>query len=363
MNLKNLISQTFSSYPFYKSILGQRTDEIGYEKLIAYGIDSGCNPKLGKEDRRLIRERWGKVIPSSAIKRGYHFYEMTKSIANGTINSSYLPSAYYMPYVFEKLNPAFALNVLAHKSLQKIVFQGIAQPATLVCSMGGCLYDSAYRQITAVDACEILSASPFILKPANDSSMGRGVKLIDATDKAHLMELLDATHQDFIAQVPVSQSKKMMELNPTSLNCMRITTLNLNGNISATNMIVKIGAKGQIVDNIGSGSGGMMVGVKKDGTLKDFGCRVDGSVELILELGLSNFKIPNFDKVIECAVIAHGKAQLMGIVGWDIALDDNDSPVLIEGNSYWPGITIEQICSGPIFGERTDEVILHLSGH
>ena len=54
-------------------------------------------------------------------------------------------------------------------------------------------------------------------------------------------------------------------------------------------------------------------------------------------------------------------AQLMipniGIVGWDVALDSNDNPLLIEVNIGGPGILYEQLCTGPIFGERTQEVI------
>lgn len=43
-----------------------------------------------------------------------------------------------------------------------------------------------------------------------------------------------------------------------------------------------------------------------------------------------------------------------------MALDKDGDPVLIEGNTVYPGISLEQMCSGPIFGNRTDEVIDYL---
>ena len=137
---------------------------------------------------------------------------------------------------------------------------------------------------------------------------------------------------------------------------MRITTLNINNRVTAENRIIKIGAKGSIVDNIGSGSGGMMVGVSEKGILKDKGYHVDGSYVISGEtVSFAGMMIPHFEEVIELACRMHKFIPSMGIIGWDIALDFQDKPVLIEANTYWPGITIEQIAAGPVFGSRTHE--------
>lgn len=143
---------------------------------------------------------------------------------------------------------------------------------------------------------------------------------------------------------------------------MRITTLNINGKITAENRVIKIGAIGQNVDNIGSGSGGMMIGVNKDGVLNEFGLKVNGMSVTTKHDGqpFGKLRIPNFTEVIEFAEKCHSMIPSMGIVGWDIALDADDNPILIEANTYWPGITIEQLTSGPIFGNRTDEVIEYI---
>lgn len=45
------------------------------------------------------------------------------------------------------------------------------------------------------------------------------------------------------------------------------------------------------------------------------------------------------------------------MIGLDICLDENNEPVLIEVNLLEPGILYEQLCTGPIFGERTNEVL------
>ncbi len=51
----------------------------------------------------------------------------------------------------------------------------------------------------------------------------------------------------------------------------------------------------------------------------------------------------------------------MGIVGWDVALDVNNQPIVIEANIINPGILFTQLAnSTPIFGERTEEVVQYV---
>lgn len=44
-------------------------------------------------------------------------------------------------------------------------------------------------------------------------------------------------------------------------------------------------------------------------------------------------------------------------IGWDVCFNEKNEPVIIELNSSQPGVFGEQICTGPIFGVRTQEVI------
>lgn len=360
VNLKESGIGFVRGFPVFKSYLGKRTDQVGYSKLINRAKQKGAHFKLTQSERNEAKKLWGTILPQSALGRGWNFYEMVKACS--VFDPQYLPSAWYMPYVFEKLNYAPFLETLAHKCLHGFFFKGCNQPKMLVGSIAGILFDEFYKVISLEKAIQILKRGNFIFKPATDSSMGRGIKLFPIPMSANeITTLIGSSKSDFIIQEVVDQSDSMKALNPSSLNCMRITTLNINGLISPTNLIVKIGAKGQIVDNIGAGSGGMMVGLTKDGHLKDFGCRVDGSYIGIEEgFAYAGMQIPNFEEVLKFAVKCHAVASSMGVIGWDIALDKNNHPVLIEGNSYWPGITIEQICAGPIFGERTLELVKYI---
>ncbi len=121
-------------------------------------------------------------------------------------------------------------------------------------------------------------------------------------------------------------------------------------------IIFKAGNKGSKVDN--ASSGGFVVGVKDNGELFTNGFGLNGTTTTNINgLELKNCVFNDFDKITNFAISEHSRVPHIHIIGWDIALDENDDTILIEANAIWPGITLEQLCPGPIFGDRTQEVI------
>ena len=257
-------------------------------------------------------------------------------------------------------------KLLSHKSLLQIAYNnGITHPRTVIRSYGGILFDENFCPLLRNEAIGIIRKQncKLLYKPATDSCQGKGVQLlVNAKDIDCLCKELSESKWvgkgDFVIQELVSQSTDTEIFNPTSLNCMRITTLNINHQVSAGSFAIKCGPAGSVVDNIGSGKRGVIVGVGKDGRLCEEGFYGNG--EKTTSHNGVEFKgkaIPHFDRVINAAIEMHKYVEGCRIIGWDIALDRQNNPVLIEGNVCSPGIRFEQMCSGPIFGERTDEVI------
>lgn len=323
---------------------------------------------LDKNEKELISQKWGSLI--SNLKRGYDFYRGLKAISG--FNADYLPASYFYPYIESILNPSRWKYNLRHKSLFEMAFsEGINHPVTVVRSFGGMLFDSSYRPITADEAAlKVASSSqPLLFKPSTDTCQGSGIalhhpdKLRDLAMRIKNGEIL-SKYGDFVLQELVEQSEETAIYNPSSLNCMRITTLNLNDRISVCSRAIKCGPKDSVVDNIGSGKRGVIVGIHPDGTLCDKGFYGNG--EWATEhngVTFTDKKIRHFHRVVDAALQLHRYVPQCKIIGWDIALDSTETPVLIEGNFEYPGITMEQMCSGPIFGERTDEVISFCKSH
>lgn len=120
-----------------------------------------------------------------------------------------------------------------------------------------------------------------------------------------------------------------------------------------------MGKSGSFVDN--RSAGGIMLGVSPDGQLHEFG--YDAANDRFAVSNGIRFAetrlacVPALLRLIE--EVHTTRFSLCKFIGWDIAYEEGGRPVLIEVNSSMPGIFGEQLCTGPIFGERTDEVIAY----
>lgn len=341
--------------------------QAGYDRSHFGGLSK---VHLTGEEKEQIKQKWHSVTPN--ISRGYDFYRGMKLL--GDFNPEYLPSCYYAPFILRKLNQANWNHLLAHKSLQELVFRaGVKHPVTVLRSYGGVILDSDFRLLTKAEAAKLIkhSETPLIFKPAIDTQQGAGIKLYKTDELSQLAAQIEngeifgsGKGVDFMIQQPVKQSEETKILNHSSLNCFRITTLNLNGKVSVCARAIKCGLEGSIVDNIGEGKKGVLVGISPAGSLRSTGFYGNGEItDSHNGVKFDDVKITDFNKVTEAAIAMHQQNDSCKIIGWDIALDSDNNPVLIEGNVMCPGISIEQMCCGPVFGDRTDEVISYLINH
>lgn len=156
----------------------------------------------------------------------------------------------------------------------------------------------------------------------------------------------------------------MGKLNPTSLNTCRLYTYRRVGTSEymLLGAAVRFGGKGAYRDNACTGGG--FCKINDDGSVEDaiHNYRRFGWGSLKAEKGLEGLRIPNYDKVLETALRLHKSIPYMDLIGWDIAVDEEGEPVLIELNQY-PDCEFLQIFNGPMFGEYTDELLERISKH
>lgn len=96
-----------------------------------------------------------------------------------------------------------------------------------------------------------------IVKPAA-GSLGRGVHVLDIDemedpDAILGSELAKAGRYGLVAEEIIQQDERMAAFHPASLNCLRVTTVNLNGRIELFHSFLKMGAGGIVVDNMNLG--------------------------------------------------------------------------------------------------------------
>lgn len=204
-----------------------------------------------------------------------------------------------------------------------------------------------------------------IIKPSIDSNSGRDVNLLnikngkDINSNMKLSDILNKYKKNFLIQERIRQHYTFEKLNPSSVNTIRINTYICDGKVYSSPIAMRIGRNGKIVDN--AHAGGLTVGVEKSGTLKkyaftEFGERFDEHPDT--KVKFESYKLPKIKEMDEFAKANHYRIPHMGIVAWDLTLDENEKITLIEANISCPSIWFPQYTTGEeFFGKNTERMI------
>lgn len=199
------------------------------------------------------------------------------------------------------------------------------------------------------------------IKKATDSWGGLGVVYFKPSEHSveELKKIIKGFSSDIVIQQGIKQSKTLAEINPDSVNTIRtMSMLKNDGTVKIYSSILRMGIKGAKVDN--ASSGGISTGIKPDGRLKDVaysneGVRYDEHPNSHVKFG--SIVIPNFSKIEDLVVKLHPRFPHFRLISWDIAVDVNDEPILIEANLCDGELDFHQLNNGPIFGDDTESVL------
>lgn len=168
-----------------------------------------------------------------------------------------------------------------------------------------------------------------------DSFGGRGVRRIrleEYPDREALYHQLRANGQ-YLVEETILQHPEMERLHPGSINTVRIVTLLVHDKPDVMYALIRVGGKGQCVDNICCG--GLYAPVDESGAVfhdafceteeRFYDCHMESGVKFI------GFQVPYFHEAVELVKKAAKVVPQVGYVGWDVAIGET-GPLLIEGN-------------------------------
>lgn len=284
---------------------------------------------------------------------------------NGIISDKYIPASLYFYYISPYLVNMNLSMAYVDKNMYFRHFPDVRQPKTILHNMSGRFFTKDMAEISSDDAVDLLSGKErFIIKPAIESGRGRDVKMLMGGGIKQIVTTLEEYESNYIIQEIVTQHPEMSKLNPTSLNTCRLYTYRRvgSGEYVLLGSAVRFGGNGAFRDNACTGGG--FCKIHDDGSVNDkiHNYRRFGWGSLKSEKDVSTLVIPNYQKVVETAKKLHGTIPYMDLIGWDIAVDTDGEPVLIELNQY-PDCEFIQIFNGPMFGEYTDELLERVSKH
>ncbi|MBQ6072713.1 MAG: hypothetical protein IJK90_02230 [Bacteroidales bacterium] len=301
-----------------------------------------------------FKKHLGREVPTY-----WHQYLYSR---NGLYSVKYIPASVYSSSIVFCLNNYQFCLAYADKGFYDTLFPEVNRPRTFVKNVNGLFYDDKKHisRDEAIDMCSNLNGA--VIKPTVFGTWGEGVKIFHAEKgfipemNITVNELFSRYNNSFIVQSKLEQHPDLARLNPTSVNTLRVMSYLSGDEVIILYAVIRIGRMGQVVDNETAG------GIKADidlltGRIKSpaFGNPTEKDMPLT-DAGavLDGYLIPSFPQVLEFVKNLHYRLPYFRIVGWDITVDKDGRPVMIEWNRQ---AELSQVAHGPAFGDYTEEIL------
>lgn len=314
-------------------------------------------------------ERLGKKPP-------IQFYRILSNI-NGIFSSRYVPENIQYGLIEPVLNNrAYALTYNDKNFFERYLsnFKSLF-PTAILRGINGVIHDVNYNIITIEETMSLLSIlnnnDEFILKPATETGGGENVQLIRKVDdgfirnnkqlsvKEFILYLKENYRNNFIIQHKLKPLPWFHDFNSSSLNTVRLYSYRSvkNEEVHPFHAYIRFGGEGSLVDS--SSQGGRTCGVNRNGILNSFALGRYG--EKFSNLNCLKEKagkpVPHFHEMKEIAKQIARSYHYHRLLGFDFTVDENDNIRLLEINTLFIGVINQQMNSGPLYSEFTDEVI------
>lgn len=369
--MKEKIFRLLYALVYYKNLYGNIRTHSREIKRFSKLANVTLEPTEGEKE---FLAKW-RPIYSHIHPRFYRFYSHFVGKEPNIV-----PDDCFHTIIEPTLNNQNALTTYADKNMFELLFPRDFFPVCILRNMAGTYMDRDYH-VLQMDENElakrltnnerIKSLGKFILKPATETGGGKGVRLfvldkqsgkwVSNDKKEFSYNYLEKQYKrDFIIQECIEPSDFVRQFNPVSYSTIRIFTYRSvkDDQPHFIGGYLRVGAQGSFRDNMGSG--GYSCPMDSKGNLMEFASNIKRQrFDNINGVSLkgSHFAIPNFEKVLEYVFEVAKRNIPNRLLSFDVMLDKQNNPHLIEYNIKWQTVTTVQTTTKAFFGEFTDEVI------
>lgn len=135
----------------------------------------------------------------------------------------------------------------------------------------------------------------------------------------------------WIVQDYIYQHEAMAGFNPTSVNTLRIVTYHTGGRCFVEDAAVRMGYPGELVDN--AFSDGYYTNIDETGKLNESLFNFSHKSREVRDW--KDTRIPATAEAFQFCVDLHSRTPELFSVGWDIAITQDGTPLVIEANDSW----------------------------
>lgn len=274
----------------------------------------------------------------------------------------------YLTYKFYNYKHRYRKNFILtkhKKQYEKINFRGLTRSKYITYKYIPDLYQ---REIILAPQCGedafinfLKKHQRIVIKP-DTGSLGKGVEIVEYCDDTVAKELF-ATFiknkpkicEEFIIQHPL-----LKQLNPSSVNTIRITSLMQNGDVEIISATLKCGVgEDKVTDNLSLGGIGAQVDISS-GIVSTYGQDFKNQKYIFhptTGTQIIGMQLPNWDATIALVKAAHKRLPQCTVFGWDVAITETGADI-VEANNR-PGSRIMQRMDGIPKGQKIIPLLRH----
>ena len=320
------------------------------------------NTVLTDAQKKQVLALWGPRYKGRS-KFTYQFHEFYTQ-ATGHFDPHYIPDDLYLNLIDAWFNDRVQAKALDNKCLYSKLFPQAKQPVGIAYRMNGTWLDNKFNTIGIEKLTELLNCEEeVVVKKATESMGGHGVFFCSGEGLAQkVFDQLDDEKRDIVIQRALVQHPTLAKLNPDSVNTIRHISFLEDGKATVYSSILRMGINHSRVDN--ASSGGITCGITADGTLKPVAFAVSGQKyekHHTTGIAFSTITVPSFDKSLAFVKQLHQSFPLFRLLSWDVAIDQEGNPVLLEPNLYVGELDFHQLNNGPLFGEDQDRILSEIN--
>ncbi len=309
-------------------------------------------PPLTEEEKNEIAGYWNKYGLSFPLDWHRFYYGTT-----GIKDVRYIPEPVFQIDVKPYFNNRGAGLIWGDKSYTDLFVRGVPVVRSVVRNVSGHFLDEKFQLISFEQAAAAADRyDRLVVKPTLHTDTGKGVKLLEAPYDLKAIDL--EYKKNYVLQIPLVQHEEMALLNASSINTIRINSVLLDDKAHVMSAFVKVGQAGEFADNAGHDR--YFIGITAEGRFCDYA--IDHDLRKYQEIP-SGFRfagkeVPSFRKACRTAEKAHECLPHFGFVFWDVAIDQEGEPVIVEANLRYPDTVIPQTSgAGALLGDYTEEIL------
>ena len=307
-------------------------------------------------DRLSVKKVWHGIRMNKAWLK---FYNNIEREGNNNFDARYLPLDIQYCFIDDWFNDTQTALLLDDKNMYDMFFYDINQPKTIARIISRSFFDENYADLSieqVIDRCS--KQQKVIMKPTVGTSGGSGIVFWNVDEGLDILKKFLLEHDNYVIQEVIRQHAEISKIYAESINSIRIVTCHYNGKTEVLSAVIRMGVNGNKLDN--ASQGGLFCGINEDGTLKKYAYTKKGDAVTVHPQGavFSDCHIPSFDKCKELVIkLSNRFLRIAKLISWDLAVDEEGNPVLIEVNLCYGGTDIHQIANGPLYGDKTEEIL------